>query len=37
MIVNMNRSAFEQAMKEKLVQLVIAEYENGNKTRTVFA
>ena len=27
----------EQAMEEKLVQLVIAEYEHGNKTRTVFA
>ena len=27
----------EQAMEEKLVQLVIAEYENGNKSRTVFA
>ena len=26
----------EQAMEEKLVQLVIAEYEHGNKTRTVF-
>ena len=27
----------EQAMQEKLVQLVIAEYEHGNKSRTVFA